>query len=69
MKDTWVHLVPQKRSASFDGLRKFLGSAAALMSIEMRDMVMATLEDIRDIFELYKVYYKWTHFKIVIATY
>ncbi len=55
MRETWVHLVPQKKSSSLSGLLKFFGSIAALMSRQMRDMVMSTLENVNDIFENYKV--------------
>ncbi|XP_035707277.1 dynein heavy chain 3, axonemal-like [Folsomia candida] len=53
MKETWVHLVPQRKSSSLAGLIKLFGSVAALMSRQMRDMVMSTLENVNDIFETY----------------
>lgn len=44
MKETWVHLVPQRKSSSLAGLIKLFGSVAALMSRQMRDMVCEYLK-------------------------
>lgn len=57
LKDTWVHLVPRKRKGNFQGLNKFFNSVAALMSRQMRDMIVETMEYFENIFETYKVNY------------
>jgi len=55
MKETWAHLVPHKGTSSYEGIAKFFGACSALMSQQMRGMVMGTLENIRDLFDKYQV--------------
>lgn len=54
-KESWVHLVPRRRSGNFQNLDRFFDSVAALMSRQMRDMIVQTMEYFEAMFEKYQV--------------
>ena len=44
MSHYWIHLIPKKPEDSIQGVKKFFTSVAALMSMQMRTLVMKSLE-------------------------
>ncbi|KAM4697749.1 dynein axonemal heavy chain 3 [Rhinophrynus dorsalis] len=53
-KDKWVHLVPQNDSDSTLQVQEFFACVASLMSLQLRRMVISSLEDLLSFFTIHK---------------
>ncbi|KAL0984291.1 hypothetical protein UPYG_G00139540 [Umbra pygmaea] len=53
-KDLWLPLVPQSESAAPVSAQEFFSCAAALMSLQLRSLVIASLHDLLEFFTLHQ---------------
>jgi len=54
-KELWQHLVPPHENDSTDIVREFFSCVAALMSAQLRSLVVNTLADLLGFFEIHQV--------------
>uniref|UniRef100_A0A8C3KFE8 Dynein axonemal heavy chain 3 n=1 Tax=Calidris pygmaea TaxID=425635 RepID=A0A8C3KFE8_9CHAR len=55
-KEKWLHFAPQNDSDSFQQVESYFCSVATLMSLQLREMVVNSLEDLLAFFMIHKVY-------------
>lgn len=55
LKHCWSYLVPKKSGESFQIVEKLFTSVCALMSLQLRSLVMKSLQHFRDIITHYEV--------------
>jgi len=55
-KQLWQHLVPPHENDSTELVREFFSSVAALMSAQLRSLVINSLADLLSFFEIHQVY-------------
>ncbi|NWU12959.1 DYH3 protein, partial [Cephalopterus ornatus] len=53
-KNKWLHFAPEKDSDSSQRVESYFGSVAALMSLQLREMVVNSLEDLLEFFMIHK---------------
>lgn len=51
----WLHFAPQRNSDSSEKVESYFSSVAALMSLQLREMVIKSLEDLLAFFMIHKV--------------
>lgn len=51
----WLHFAPQRDSDSSEKVESYFSSVAALMSLQLREMVINSLEDLLAFFMIHKV--------------
>lgn len=51
----WLHFAPQRDSDSSKKVESYFSSVAALMSLQLREMVINSLEDLLAFFMIHKV--------------
>ncbi|XP_071449339.1 dynein axonemal heavy chain 3-like [Hetaerina americana] len=54
MKDCWTHLVPRRKSESLLQIEKYFSSAASLMAINLRSLVMKSLYHLLDMMKTFQ---------------
>ena len=54
-KELWQHLVPSNENDSTDIVREFFSCIAALMSAQLRSLVIHSLADLLSFFEIHQV--------------
>ena len=54
-KDLWAFLVPQNDNESTNRVQEFFACVAALMSIQLRSMVINSLADFLEFFKIHQV--------------
>ena len=60
-KDLWAFLVPQNDNESTNRVQEFFACVAALMSIQLRSMVINSLADFLEFFKIHQVSKPMTH--------
>ncbi|XP_015683342.1 dynein heavy chain 3, axonemal-like, partial [Protobothrops mucrosquamatus] len=53
-KEKWLHLAPQNDLDSSQQIEEYFASVAILMSLQLREMVINSLEDLLDFFKIHK---------------
>ncbi|XP_068100920.1 dynein axonemal heavy chain 3 [Hyperolius riggenbachi] len=53
-KDKWIHLVPQNEDDSTAQVQEFFASVSSLMSLQLREMVINSLQDLLSFFSIHK---------------
>ncbi|XP_062999548.1 dynein axonemal heavy chain 3 [Elgaria multicarinata webbii] len=53
-KENWLHLAPQKDLDSSQQIEEYFASVAILMSLQLRELVINSLEDLLSFFEIHK---------------
>ncbi|XP_048465622.1 dynein axonemal heavy chain 3 [Rhincodon typus] len=53
-KDKWMHLVPQNDCDSTQRVKEFFACAASIMSLQLRELVFNSLEDLLSFFTMHK---------------
>ncbi|KAM4632527.1 dynein axonemal heavy chain 3 [Discoglossus pictus] len=53
-KDKWIHLVPQNDNDSTQQVEEFFSCVGALMSLQLRRMVISSLQDLLSFFNIHK---------------
>ncbi|KAJ7400487.1 hypothetical protein BTVI_105082 [Pitangus sulphuratus] len=53
-KNKWLHFAPERDSDSSQRVESYFGSVAALMSLQLREMVVNSLEDLLEVFMTHK---------------
>lgn len=51
----WLHFAPQRDCDSSEKVKSYFSSVAALMSLQLREMVINSLEDLLAFFMIHKV--------------
>ena len=60
-KQHWTHLIPTNEGDSAALIQKFFSCVAALMSIQLRSLVLNSLKDFLDFLKMYQVSYSCSY--------